>query len=263
MSVPRVTQQAAQARAPQRTAVAMAVIMTGVLMTAVDTTIVVLALPEIQRGLHVSLSAVVWVIISFLLVITVLATQVGRLGDMFGRVRMYEMGFAVFVLGSLGGEIRGTGRRPPHCAAGVQAVLLALDSESLTGRRLRQRLRRGYVVYRGHGAQAWGAVDPLKGEQAIAEAVAAVRTPGARIPLPPDHGTFRGPRHGAEPAVQTIAGLGVPADPTWAPPDGRRDRPADGARIEHARPLAIDNLAARFPSLTMSSAHPGWPWTDE
>ena len=43
----------------------------------------------------------VWVIISFLLVITLLATQVGRLGDMFGRVRMYEMGFAVFVLGSL------------------------------------------------------------------------------------------------------------------------------------------------------------------
>jgi len=75
--------------------------MTGVLMTAVDTTIVVLALPEIQRGLHVALSAVVWVIISFLLVITLLATQVGRLGDMFGRVRMYEMGFAVFVLGSL------------------------------------------------------------------------------------------------------------------------------------------------------------------
>jgi EmrB/QacA subfamily drug resistance transporter len=72
-----------------------------VLMTAVDTTIVVLALPEIQRGLHVALSAVVWVIISFLLVITLLATQVGRLGDMFGRVRMYEAGFAVFVLGSL------------------------------------------------------------------------------------------------------------------------------------------------------------------
>jgi len=79
----------------------MAVIMTGVLMTAVDTTIVVLALPEIQRGLHVALSAVVWVIISFLLVITLLATQVGRLGDMFGRIRMYEAGFAVFVLGSL------------------------------------------------------------------------------------------------------------------------------------------------------------------
>src|ERR1700744_1784044 len=79
----------------------MIVIMAGVLMTAVDTTIVVLALPEIQRSLHVALSDVVWVIISFLLVITLLSTQVGRLGDMFGRVRMYETGFAVFVVGSL------------------------------------------------------------------------------------------------------------------------------------------------------------------
>ena len=86
---------------PLRTGLAMVVIMAGVLMTAVDTTIVVLALPEIQRSLHVSLSNVIWVIISFLLVITLLATQVGRLGDMFGRVRMYETGFAVFVLGSL------------------------------------------------------------------------------------------------------------------------------------------------------------------
>jgi EmrB/QacA subfamily drug resistance transporter len=101
VSVPKVIRPPAGAQAAPRTGVAMAVIMTGVLMTAVDTTIVVLALPEIQRGLHVALSAVVWVIISFLLVITLLATQVGRLGDMFGRVRMYEAGFAVFVLGSL------------------------------------------------------------------------------------------------------------------------------------------------------------------
>jgi EmrB/QacA subfamily drug resistance transporter len=101
VSVPRVIRPPAQAGATQRTGVAMAVIMTGVLMTAVDTTIVVLALPEIQRGLHVALSAVIWVIISFLLTITLLATQVGRLGDMFGRVRMYQAGFAVFVVGSL------------------------------------------------------------------------------------------------------------------------------------------------------------------
>jgi len=77
------------------------VIVTGVLITAVDTTIVVLALPEMQRTLRVGVSGVVWVIIGYLLVLTVLATQVGRLGDMFGRVRMYEAGFAVFVLGSL------------------------------------------------------------------------------------------------------------------------------------------------------------------
>jgi EmrB/QacA subfamily drug resistance transporter len=83
------------------TGLAMVVVMTGVLITAVDTTIVVLALPEIEKGLHVALSSVIWIVIGYLLVITLLATQVGRLGDMFGRVRMYEMGFLVFILGSL------------------------------------------------------------------------------------------------------------------------------------------------------------------
>jgi multidrug resistance protein len=79
---------------------ALGVVMTGVLITAVDTTIVVLALPEIERALNISLGSVVWVVIGYLLVITLLATQVGRLGDMYGRVRMYEAGFVVFVVGS-------------------------------------------------------------------------------------------------------------------------------------------------------------------
>jgi len=83
-----------------RTGLALAVVMTGVLITAVDTTIVVLALPEIERGLHVALASVIWVIIGYLLVVTLLAAQVGRLGDMFGRVRMYELGFVVFIVGS-------------------------------------------------------------------------------------------------------------------------------------------------------------------
>ena len=84
-----------------RRSLGMIVVMTGVLITAVDTTIVVLALPAIERELHVALSSVIWVVIGYLLVITLLATQVGRLGDMFGRVRMYEAGFAVFVIGSV------------------------------------------------------------------------------------------------------------------------------------------------------------------
>ena len=89
-----------RAAAPVRAGLALAVVMTGVLITAVDTTIVVLALPAIERGLHVALASVVWVVMGYLLVITLLATQVGRLGDMFGRVRMYEAGFLVFILGS-------------------------------------------------------------------------------------------------------------------------------------------------------------------
>ena len=80
---------------------ALLVVVTGVLIAAVDTTIVVLALPAIQRSLHVGIASVIWVIIGYLLVITVLSTQVGRLGDMFGRVRAYEAGFLVFIAGSL------------------------------------------------------------------------------------------------------------------------------------------------------------------
>jgi EmrB/QacA subfamily drug resistance transporter len=79
---------------------ALVVVVVGVLITAVDTTIVVLALPEIQRSLHIGLASVIWVIIGYLLVITLLSTQVGRLGDMFGRVLMYEAGFVVFIAGS-------------------------------------------------------------------------------------------------------------------------------------------------------------------
>ena len=86
--------------APSRAGLALAVIMTGVLITAVDTTIVVLALPVIERALHVALASVIWIIIGYLLVITLLATQVGRLGDMYGRVRMYEAGFLIFIAGS-------------------------------------------------------------------------------------------------------------------------------------------------------------------
>jgi EmrB/QacA subfamily drug resistance transporter len=82
------------------TGLALVVIMIGVLMAAVDTTIVVLALPQMERSLHVPISGVIWVIIAYLLVVTLLATQVGRLGDMFGRVRMYETGFIVFIVGS-------------------------------------------------------------------------------------------------------------------------------------------------------------------
>ncbi|MGC8462704.1 MAG: MFS transporter [Acidimicrobiales bacterium] len=89
------------ARAAAHPNLALAVVVVGVLITAVDTTIVVLALPDIQRSLHVGLASVIWVIIGYLLVITLLSTQVGRLGDLFGRLRMYEAGFVVFVAGSL------------------------------------------------------------------------------------------------------------------------------------------------------------------
>ena len=89
-----------QSPTAKRSGLAIVVVMIGVMITAIDTTIVVLALPEIERSLHVALDSVIWVVVGYLLIITLLATQVGRLGDMFGRVRMYEAGFVVFIVGS-------------------------------------------------------------------------------------------------------------------------------------------------------------------
>jgi EmrB/QacA subfamily drug resistance transporter len=81
--------------------VAITVVMLGVTMSGIDTSAVVLGLPVMMRDLSSDLVSMVWVIMAYLLVITILGTQVGRLGDMFGRVRMYNLGFASFTFGSL------------------------------------------------------------------------------------------------------------------------------------------------------------------
>jgi EmrB/QacA subfamily drug resistance transporter len=82
-------------------AVAVAIVMTGVTMSAIDTTAVVLGLPVMKTDLHSDLISMIWVIMAYLLITTIATTQVGRLGDMFGRVRMYNLGFALFTIFSL------------------------------------------------------------------------------------------------------------------------------------------------------------------
>jgi len=84
-----------------RANLALTVIVIGVLITAVDSTIVVLALPTMMRHLHAGLGTVVWIVMAYLLTMTLLTTQVGRLGDVLGRVRMYEAGFIIFIFGSI------------------------------------------------------------------------------------------------------------------------------------------------------------------
>lgn len=70
-------------------------------MSAIDTTAVVLGLPVMMLDLNTDIINMIWVIMAYLFVITVFGTQVGRLGDMFGRIRMYNFGFALFTFGSL------------------------------------------------------------------------------------------------------------------------------------------------------------------
>jgi MFS family permease len=77
------------------------------LMATIDTSIVIIAMPAIFRGIHLdptapgNISYLLWMIIGYLLVTAVLVVTLGRLGDMFGRVRIYNLGFVVFTLASI------------------------------------------------------------------------------------------------------------------------------------------------------------------
>ena len=74
----------------------------GVLMATINGSILLIALPDIFRGVGINplepgnTSLLLWLIMGYLVVTAVLVVTFGRLGDMFGRVKMYNAGFAVF-----------------------------------------------------------------------------------------------------------------------------------------------------------------------
>src|SRR5215469_13700724 len=79
----------------------------GILMATINQSIVIIALPAIFRGIHLNplvpanTSYLLWMLLGFMVVMAVLVVSLGRVGDMFGRVRMYNLGFAIFTLGSI------------------------------------------------------------------------------------------------------------------------------------------------------------------
>lgn len=73
----------------------------GTLMASLDSNIVLIALPTIARQLpHISLLELLWVLLGYQLVTASVLVNFGRLADMFGRVKLYNLGFAVFTAGS-------------------------------------------------------------------------------------------------------------------------------------------------------------------
>ncbi len=79
----------------------------GVFMASLDSSIVLISLPAIFRGIKLdplqpsNVGYLLWMLMGYLVVTAVLVVTFGRLGDMFGRVRMYNAGFAVFSAASL------------------------------------------------------------------------------------------------------------------------------------------------------------------
>ncbi|MCL4335108.1 MAG: MFS transporter [Candidatus Thermoplasmatota archaeon] len=77
----------------------------GVLMATINSTIVLISLPAIFRGIDIdpftSFQFLLWILMGYMLVTAVLLVTVGRLSDIFGRVRLFNLGFAIFTAGSI------------------------------------------------------------------------------------------------------------------------------------------------------------------
>jgi len=79
----------------------------GMLMATISGSILLIAIPDIFRGIKIdplapgNTSYLLWLILGFLVVIAVLVVSLGRLGDIYGRVRMFNLGFAVFTAFSI------------------------------------------------------------------------------------------------------------------------------------------------------------------
>ncbi|MEP9414465.1 MULTISPECIES: MFS transporter [unclassified Gordonia (in: high G+C Gram-positive bacteria)] len=79
----------------------------GMLIATINSSIVLIALPDIFKGINLNplepgnTSYLLWMMMGFLVVTAVLVVSFGRLGDMFGRARMYNMGFAIFTVSSI------------------------------------------------------------------------------------------------------------------------------------------------------------------
>jgi predicted TIM-barrel fold metal-dependent hydrolase len=151
--------------------------------------------------------------------------------------------------------------------AGVDVVLVAFDIETVVQA---PPCSNAYVTalrakYPDRIIHTWGAVDPFKGDAAVEEAKYAVTELGVLgFHFHPIMGRYRVDDRRLYPLFETIAGLDVPVMVDVGTTGMGAGTPGGlGSRIDHAHPMAVDNLAADFPQLTIIAAHPGWPWVDE
>ncbi len=81
----------------------------GMLLATVNSGTLIIALPDLERSLHTTLLQLVWVILSYMIVSTVLVLTAGRLSDLFGRKTAYVLGFVIFSVASLGAGFAASG----------------------------------------------------------------------------------------------------------------------------------------------------------
>src|ERR1700743_3715142 len=79
----------------------------AILLATLDASITIIAMPDIFRGIHLdplkpeNSAYLLWMILGYLVVTSVLIVSLGRLGDMYGRVKIYNLGFVIYTVASL------------------------------------------------------------------------------------------------------------------------------------------------------------------
>jgi EmrB/QacA subfamily drug resistance transporter len=73
----------------------------GALFSVLSGSMLMISLPDIMKGLNTSFSVIMWIVMGYMLCLTILVPSIGRVADMFGRKKLYVSGFIIFTLTSL------------------------------------------------------------------------------------------------------------------------------------------------------------------
>jgi MFS family permease len=144
----------------------------GMLLATINASILLIALPDIFRGIHINPLApadtnyLLWMILSFLIVTAVLVVSLGRIGDMYGRVRIYSLGFAVFTMFSIllfatplsgsAGALWLIGMRVGQGIGGAMLFANSRRSSPTRSRRTSEVSGWGSTAWRPSRARFWG-----------------------------------------------------------------------------------------------------------
>jgi len=114
----------------------------GIFMATLDSSIVVVGLPQVVSDLKTNLVVGVWIITIYRLMITVLLVGIGRWADLHGRVRLYNMGFGIFTFGSLlsGLSLTAEALLAFRLVQGIGAALLFVNSVASSQTLFRARI---------------------------------------------------------------------------------------------------------------------------
>jgi MFS family permease len=107
------------------------------LIATIDLSVVLIALPDIFRGIHIdpllpgNTTYLLWLLMGFMVVTAVLVVTLGRLGDIFGRVRIYNLGFVIFTVFSIALSVTWMQGRTAAVWLIVMRILQALGAAML------------------------------------------------------------------------------------------------------------------------------------